>query len=140
MKSRLLELAGLILIGDGLMGLLHPRRHSLLWHVGPQLAKAVTEELAEHPNTARSIYAAELAVLRDDQRANAGHVRARHRSACGERVVRTRQGRAIRGPGPDNQAEMWRRSVEIASWSGHIDLTRAVIAVAGLHVEIIGGR
>ena len=61
MKSRLLELAGLILIGDGLMGLLRPRRHSLLWHVGPQLAKAVTEELAEHPNTARSIYAAELA-------------------------------------------------------------------------------
>ena len=61
MKSRLLELAGLILIGDGLMGLLRPRRHWLLWHVGPPLAKAVTEELAEHPNTARSIYAAELA-------------------------------------------------------------------------------
>src|SRR5436190_20834504 len=62
MKSRLLELAGLFLIGDGLMGLLRPRRHSLLWHIGPQLAKAVTEELAEHPNTARSIYAAELAL------------------------------------------------------------------------------
>jgi hypothetical protein len=62
MKRRILELAGLILIGDGLMGLLRPRRHSLLWHVGPQLAKAVTEELADHPNTARAIYAAELAV------------------------------------------------------------------------------
>jgi hypothetical protein len=62
MKNRLLELAGLILIGDGLMGLLRPRRHSLLWHIGPQLAKAVTEELADHPNTARSIYAAELAL------------------------------------------------------------------------------
>ena len=62
MQKRLLELFGLILIGDGLMGLLHPRRHSLLWHIGPQLAKAVTEELAEHPNTARSIYAAELAL------------------------------------------------------------------------------
>ena len=59
--KRLLELAGLILIGDGLMGLLHPRRHSLLWHFGPQLAKAVTEELAEHPKTSRAIYAAELA-------------------------------------------------------------------------------
>ena len=57
MTKRLLELAGLILIGDGLMGLLRPRRHSLLWHVGPQLAKAVTEELAEHPQTARAIYA-----------------------------------------------------------------------------------
>ncbi|HEX8899166.1 MAG TPA: hypothetical protein VF751_10750 [Chthoniobacterales bacterium] len=59
--KRLLELAGLILIGDGLMGLLHPRRHSLLWHVGPQLAKALTEELAAHPKTSRAIYAAELA-------------------------------------------------------------------------------
>jgi hypothetical protein len=60
--KRILELAGLILIGDGLMGLLHPRRHSLLWHFGPQLAKAVTEELAEHRATARAVYAAELAV------------------------------------------------------------------------------
>ncbi len=62
MRSRLLEFVGLVLIGDGLMGLLRPRRHSLLWHVGPQLAKAVTEELAEHPQTARAIYAAELAL------------------------------------------------------------------------------
>ena len=60
--KRILELAGLILIGDGLMGLLRPRRHSLLWHFGPELAKAVTEELAEHPKTSRAIYAAELAL------------------------------------------------------------------------------
>jgi hypothetical protein len=62
MTRRFLELAAFILIGDGLMGLLRPRRHSLLWHFGPQLAKAVTEELAAHPKTARAIYAAELAV------------------------------------------------------------------------------
>jgi hypothetical protein len=62
MTRRLLELGGLFLIGDGLMGLLFPRRHSLLWHVGPQLAKALTEELASHRKTARAIYAAELAV------------------------------------------------------------------------------
>lgn len=60
--KRALELGAFILIGDGLMGLLRPRRHSLLWHFGPQLAKAMTEELAEHPKTARAIYAAELAV------------------------------------------------------------------------------
>jgi hypothetical protein len=58
--KRLLELAGFILIGDGLMGLLRPRRQSLLWHFGPELAKAVTEELAEHPRASRVIYAAEL--------------------------------------------------------------------------------
>ena len=60
--KRVLELGAFILIGDGLMGLLRPRRHSLLWHFGPQLVKAVTEELADHPKTARAIYAAELAV------------------------------------------------------------------------------
>ena len=59
--KRLFELAGLILIGDGLMGLLCPRRHSLLWHFGPELAKAVAEELADHPKTSRAVYAAELA-------------------------------------------------------------------------------
>jgi hypothetical protein len=62
MTKRLLELGGLILIGDGLMGLLFPRRHSLLWHVGPQLAKAVTEELSEHRQAARAVYAVELAL------------------------------------------------------------------------------
>ena len=60
--KRLLELAGLILIGDGLMGLLCPRRHSLLWHFGPEIAKAMTEELAAHPKTSRAIYAAEFAL------------------------------------------------------------------------------
>jgi uncharacterized protein YjeT (DUF2065 family) len=58
--KRLLELAGLVLIADGLMSMLRPRRHSLLWHFGPQLAKAVTEELADHPKTSRAVYAAEL--------------------------------------------------------------------------------
>ncbi len=44
------------------MGLIKPRWHSLLWHVGPQLLKATTEELATHPKTARAVYAAELAI------------------------------------------------------------------------------
>ncbi len=59
---RLMELGALFMIGDGIMGLIKPRWHSLLWHFGPELAKAVTEELAEHPRTARVIYAAEVAV------------------------------------------------------------------------------
>ena len=58
---RLVELGALFLIGDGVMGLIKPRWHSLLWHFGPQLAKAVTEELAEYPKTARIVYLAELA-------------------------------------------------------------------------------
>jgi hypothetical protein len=59
---RLVQLGALFLIGDGIMGLLKPRWHSLLWHFGPQLARAATEELAEHPHTARAVYFAEAVV------------------------------------------------------------------------------
>ena len=58
---RLIQVGALFLIGDGIMGLIKPRWHSLLWHCGPQLLKAATEELAEHPTTARIVYAAEAA-------------------------------------------------------------------------------
>jgi len=59
---RLLQLGALFLIGDGVMGLLQPRRHSLLWHFGPEIARAATEELAENPRTARAVYFAEAAI------------------------------------------------------------------------------
>jgi hypothetical protein len=59
---RLIEAGALLLIGDGIMGLIKPRWHSLLWRFGPQLIKATAEELAEHPNIARGIYAAEAAL------------------------------------------------------------------------------
>ena len=62
MARRLIQLGALFLIGDGVMGLLKPRWHSLLWHFGPQLARAATEELVEHPNTARAVYLAEAAI------------------------------------------------------------------------------
>ncbi|HXA10309.1 MAG TPA: hypothetical protein VNW28_10020 [Chthoniobacterales bacterium] len=62
MIRRLIQLGALCLIGDGVMGLLKPRWHSLLWHCGPQIARAATEELAEHPNTARAVYLAEAAI------------------------------------------------------------------------------
>lgn len=58
----LLEAGGLFLIGDGIMGLMRPRRQSLLWHFGPELAQAVTEELADHPKLARSVYLTEVAL------------------------------------------------------------------------------
>jgi len=59
---RVIQLGAFFLIGDGVMGLFKPRWHSLLWHFGPQLARAATEELAEHPNTARAVYLAEAAI------------------------------------------------------------------------------
>ncbi len=59
---RLIQLGALFLIGDGVMGLLKPRWHSRLWHFGPELARAATEELADHPNMARVVYLAEAAI------------------------------------------------------------------------------
>lgn len=59
---RLIQLGALFLIGDGLMGILMPRRRSLLWQVGPPLAKAVTEEIADHPRTARTVNLAKAAI------------------------------------------------------------------------------
>lgn len=59
--KRLLEIGGLILIADGVMSLVRPRRHSLLWHCGPELAKAITEEIADHPRTSRAIHTAKIA-------------------------------------------------------------------------------
>jgi hypothetical protein len=44
------------------MGLLKPRWHSLLWHFGPEIARAVTEELAENPKTARAVYLTEAVI------------------------------------------------------------------------------
>ena len=62
MVRRLTQLGALFLIGDGIMGLLKPRWHSLLWHFGPEIARAATEELAENPRTARAVYLAEAAI------------------------------------------------------------------------------
>ena len=59
---RFLQLGGLFLIGNGIMGLLKPRWHPLLWRFAPELFRAATEELADHPKTARSIYLAEAAI------------------------------------------------------------------------------
>jgi hypothetical protein len=59
---RLLQMAGFFLIGDGLMGIVRPRRQSMLLHFGPELGRAVTEELAEYPKVARSVYLAEVAL------------------------------------------------------------------------------
>ncbi len=61
-SRRLVQAGALFLIGDGLMGLIKPRWHSLLWHIGPQVVKAATEELAAHRTAARAVYAAELVI------------------------------------------------------------------------------
>lgn len=55
---RLLQVGGLLLMADGIRGMVMPRSRSLLWYAGPELAKAASEELADHPATARAVNAA----------------------------------------------------------------------------------
>lgn len=62
MVRRLIQLGALLLIGDGVMGLVKPRWQSVLWRFGPEIARAATEELAENPKTARTVYFAEAAI------------------------------------------------------------------------------
>ena len=58
----LLQAGGLFLLANGVMGLLRPRWHALPWRFGPQLARAVTEEIADNRTTARTIYLAQAAI------------------------------------------------------------------------------
>ncbi len=60
MTRRLLEGFALFLIGDGVMGLLKPRRHPLLWDCGPEPVRDFTETLADNRNLARGIYLIEI--------------------------------------------------------------------------------
>jgi hypothetical protein len=59
MKKRLLELFGLMLVGDGLLALLAPNRHCRLWKVGPQGLRDLVDEFAEHPAVTRWVGVAE---------------------------------------------------------------------------------
>ena len=57
----LIQFGALLLIVDGISGIVMPRRRGLAWHLGPELVKAATEELADHPKTARMINAGKVA-------------------------------------------------------------------------------
>jgi hypothetical protein len=56
----LLDVFGMLLIGDGLLSALHPRRHCRLWEVGPEPCKQLVDEFVKHPEMARAAGALEL--------------------------------------------------------------------------------
>ena len=60
-KRRLLETFAVVTIGDGAIELIAPRRHSLLWDVGPEGARSVARHFAENPNQMRLLVAAQIA-------------------------------------------------------------------------------
>lgn len=60
MDRRIKELVAIAVIGDGVVGLLAPRRHSLLWKFGPEGYQEVLRWFAGRPGLVRLLAAAEL--------------------------------------------------------------------------------
>lgn len=57
-----LESLGLLMIGDGLVTALHPRRHARLWETGPQGLRRTMAWLEARPALTSAIGAAEAAI------------------------------------------------------------------------------
>lgn len=53
------ELIGLAMIGEGIVGLVEPKKYSLFWKLGFKSLEKLKRKAAAHPETMRLIYAAE---------------------------------------------------------------------------------
>lgn len=62
MGRRIKEFAAMVAIGDGVLALLAPRRHILLWRIGPEEYRAAMERIAGRPGLVRALAAAEIGV------------------------------------------------------------------------------
>ena len=59
---RMKETLAILIMGDGVVALVSPREHSLLWEVGPEGVRKVARYFAENPNHLRLIGAAQIAL------------------------------------------------------------------------------
>ena len=59
--TRVKYLAAMMLIGDGVLAFLRPRRDALTWNAGPERWKALMSYLSDHPQITRAIGAGEIA-------------------------------------------------------------------------------
>lgn len=62
LKNRFVETLGLILIGDGMVGLFDTKRHMRLWRRGPEPYQETMEELQKRPWATKVLSAAEIAL------------------------------------------------------------------------------
>ena len=60
-SRRLLETFAVVTVGDGIIALVSPREHSLLWEVGPEGARKTARFFAENPNLMRLLGASQVA-------------------------------------------------------------------------------
>jgi hypothetical protein len=56
---RIAEMVAMLMIGEGVLTIIAPRRHSLLWGYGPEGYKRTVEAFAEHPTLTRLVAAGE---------------------------------------------------------------------------------
>ena len=59
--GRIKETVAIVTIGDGLIELISPREHSLLWEVGPEGVRKLARLSAENPIYLRLLGAAQIA-------------------------------------------------------------------------------
>lgn len=60
-SRRIKETVAVVTIGDGVIELLAPREHSMLWDAGPEGVRRVARFFAEHPNHMRLLGAGQVA-------------------------------------------------------------------------------
>ena len=58
---RLKETLAILTVGDGIIEVIFPTEHSLLWEVGPARIRKVARFCAENPNLMRLLGAAQVA-------------------------------------------------------------------------------
>jgi hypothetical protein len=58
--SRTKHFAAMMLIGDGVMALIHPEKDARAWKKGPKFWRKAMHELSKRPNLTRAIGAAQI--------------------------------------------------------------------------------
>lgn len=58
--SRWKHFTAMAIIGDGVMGMIHPRRDAKAWHYGPEPWKNLMQSLEDRPNLTRAISAVQV--------------------------------------------------------------------------------
>lgn len=61
MGKRARELLGLMMIGEGVTGLIQPQQYLLFWKIGPRWLRDAAETFAQHPRITRAFCAGEIA-------------------------------------------------------------------------------
>lgn len=60
--KRTMEMAAMLMIGDGLLAMVEPKRHCMLWKIGPAFCQNLMEDFIEHPGLTRVAGGVELAL------------------------------------------------------------------------------